>query len=183
MRFPRLPWFRRQGQEPAHAVPIQPTEDMARPVPMPPTVDLTLSRRVFYRKVGTSSTLSCPRCNHTLVCETGVYFVTTRQGQQPGGHLIMSGNFGFYCPACPTVVMDQGELDQYVHLGAQNGETKPAYAVLGLVDLESLPEAQSHLSFDELDELPLIPFHAVDRPRRSQKKRRRNPKARRKQRR
>ena len=63
---------------------MQPTEDMARPVPMYPTVDLSLPRRLFYRRMVTSSTPSCPRCKTPLVCETGVYFVTMEAGSYRG---------------------------------------------------------------------------------------------------
>jgi hypothetical protein len=167
----RLPWLRRKPEKPR------------QPIPRQPAVDLTLPRRVFYRTLETSSGPLCPRCHETLVDETGVYLVTTWSGRQREDDFIISADFGRYCPACPTVVIDPNQLGEYVHLGVRTGKMPNAYAVLGLIDLEAIPEESRDVPFGELDELPLVPFEPEGSPQRPQKQRRRQSKARRKKRR
>jgi hypothetical protein len=73
---------------------------------------------MFYRAVNPSQDTPCPRCGKTLWPETGVYVIATRQGGRPGDHLMISGNFGFYCAACPTVVMDPEQVVDVLQIGA-----------------------------------------------------------------
>jgi hypothetical protein len=112
-----------------------------------------------------------------------MYFVATRQGRQQGENFMMNGDFGFYCPACPTVVVDPEKLGRLFYAGAQKWDMGDAYVVLGLIDLEAIPAEQRHVPIDELEELPLVPFEPGDRPRLPQKQRPRKPKPRRKKRR
>lgn len=73
---------------------------------MKSTVDLTLSRRVFYRTIKTPLRSPCPRCGTTLSPEAGLYFVATRKDGRQRDDFMISGGFGFYCSTCPTVVID-----------------------------------------------------------------------------
>jgi hypothetical protein len=154
----RLPWFRRQHKEPAHPSPIQSPPPAADPTPMAPTIDLTRSRRVFYRTVESTRRPACPRCKSTLSPETGVYVVTTWQGVRQGDDFVISGDFGFYCPSCPTVVIDPGQLGHMLRAGAYKWDVGDAFMVRGLMALEAIPEAQRDVPFDELDAVPLVPF-------------------------
>jgi hypothetical protein len=169
--FMKLPWLRHKQEAPAE------------PAPMASTVDFTLPRMVFYRTVETDPMSSCPRCGTTLSPETGVYFVATRQGGRQGENFMMSGDFGFYCPACPTVVVDPEELGQYFYVSAQKWDVGDAYVVLGLIDLDAIPEEQRHVPIDERDALPFVPFEPGDRPPWPHKQHRRKPRSRRKKRR
>ncbi len=146
-------------------------------------VDLTLPRTVFYRAVETAPMSLCPGCDTTLSPEMGMYFVATQQGRRQGESFMMSGNFGFYCPACPTVVIDPEKLGQLFYAGAQKWDMGDACVVLGLIDLDAIPEEQRDVPFDELEELPLVPFEPGDRPRLPQKQPTRKPKPRRRKRR
>ena len=167
----KFPWWRHKHRE------------RAKPTPRDPTIDLTLPRMVFYRAVKPVPMSPCPRCGTALSPETGVYFVATRQGMRQGESFMMSGDFGFYCPACPTVVVDPEELGRYFDAGAHKWDIGDAYGVLGLIDLDAIPEEQRHVPIDELEELPLVPFEPGERPLRSQSQRPRPPKPRRKKRR
>jgi hypothetical protein len=112
--------------------------------------------------------------------ETGVYVIATRQGGQPGDHLMISGDFGFYCANCPTVVMDPEKLTHLLQVGASGWEVGDAYAVLGLMAMEAIAEDQRDAPIDALDAIPLVPFEPGDRPRRSSKARRRKGESKRK---
>jgi hypothetical protein len=167
----KFPWWRHKHGE------------RAKPAPRAPTSDLTLPRMVFYRAVKPAPMSPCPRCGTALSPETGVYFVATRQGRRQGESFMVRGDFGFYCPACPTVVVDPEELGRYFAAGAHKWDMGDAYVVLGLIDLDAIPEEQRHVPIDALEELPLVPFAPGERPRRSQSQRPRPPKPRRKKRR
>jgi len=179
----RFPWLRRPHEKPAEPPPMQRAEEPAQPPTMPPTVDLTLSRMVFYRAVATEPMSPCPRCGTMLSSQTGLYFVATQQGKRQGDSLMMSGDFGFYCPACPTVVIDPEELGQYLDVSLRRWNVGEAYVVLGLIDVDAIPEAERDVPFDELAALPLVPFQPVDRPRLPHNRQRRQPQSKRKKRR
>ncbi|ETX05218.1 MAG: hypothetical protein ETSY2_24275 [Candidatus Entotheonella gemina] len=105
--------------------------------------------------------------------------MATRQDGQQGDNFIMSGDFGFYCPACPTVVIDPEKLGDMLQAGNSRWDVGDAYSVLGLVAMEAIPEDQRDMPFDELDAMPLVPFDPGDRPRRSPKQRQRKAKSKR----
>ena len=128
----KFPWWRHKHGE------------RAKPAPRAPTSDLTLPRMVFYRAVKPVPLAPCPRCGTALSPETGVYFVATRQGRRQGESFMVRGDFGFYCPACPTVVIDPEELGRYFDAGAHKWDMGDAYGVLGLIDLDAIPEEHRH---------------------------------------
>jgi hypothetical protein len=179
----KFPWFWRWRKSPDDDTPVQPTPTQSPPAATAATVDLTLTRRMFYRAVNPSLDTPCPRCGKTLSPEPGVYFIATRQGGQQGDHFMISGDFGFYCGACPTVVIDPEKLIDLLQVGATRWDVGDAYTVLGLIAMEAIPEDQRDVPIDELDAIPLVPFEPGDRPRRSSKPRRRKGKSKRKKRR
>lgn len=179
----KFPWFRRWLKKSDERASVQPPPPQAPPAPMTSTVDLTLTRRMFYRTVDLSQDAPCPRCGKTLSPETGVYFVATREGGQQGDNFMLSGDFGFYCGTCPTVVIDPEKLIDLMQIGATRWDVGDAYTVLGLIAMEAIPEAQSDVPIDELDAIPLVPFEPGDCPRRWTKQRQRKGKPKRKKRR
>ena len=128
----KFPWFWRWRKHPDDDTPVQPTPTQALPATAS-TVDLTLTRRMFYRAVNPSQDTPCPRCGKTLSPETGVYVIATRQGGQPGDHFMISGDFGFYCASCPTVVIDPEQVVDVLQIGATGWDVGDAYSVLQLV--------------------------------------------------
>ena len=128
----KFPWFWRWRKRPDDDTPVQPTPTQALPATAS-TVDLTLTRRMFYRAVNPSQDTPCPRCGKTLSPETGVYVIATRQGGQQGNHFMISGNFGFYCASCPTVVIDPEQVVDVLQIGATGWDVGDAYSVLQLV--------------------------------------------------
>jgi hypothetical protein len=77
----KLPWLRYKPKRPSE------------PAPKALPIDLTLPRTVFYRAVKTAPMSPCPRCQQTLSPETGMYFVSTRQGRRQRENFMMSGTF------------------------------------------------------------------------------------------
>lgn len=174
----KFPWFRRRkAPDDAASMPLIEAQNL--PTPTISAVDLTLSRRVFYRTVEPDLGAPCPRCGQPLSPEIGVYFIATRKGGRQGDNFMISGDFGFYCPACPTVVIDPEKLVDILQIGASKWDVGDAYAVRGLIATEAIPEEQRAVPFDELDAIPLVPFESGDRPRRSSKQRRRKGKSKR----
>ena len=39
-------------------------------------------------------------------------------------------------------------------------ETRPEFAVLGLIDLDAVPPEEAHIPISDLDPLPLVRFHS-----------------------
>ncbi len=179
----KFPWFRRWRKAADDDTSEQPTPTQAWPAVTSSMVDLTLTRRMFYRAVDPSRDTACPRCEETLSPETGLYFIATRKGGKQGDNFMISGDFGFYCPACPTVVIDPEQLVDLLQVGATKWDVGDAYTVLGLIATEAIPEEQKDVPFGELDAIPLVPFEPGDRPRRSPKQQRRKGKSKRKKRR
>ncbi len=56
--------------------------------------------REFEREPG-----PCPRCGGMLQQQHQLYAVATRRGSQLTDTFMLSGDFGWYCEACPTVVV------------------------------------------------------------------------------
>jgi len=179
----KFPWFRRRPKAPDNAASLEPTLAQDPPIRTTPTVDLTLTRRMFYRAVPSSLEARCPRCEEPLSQEMGLYFIATRQGGRQSDNFMIHGDFGFYCPACPTVVIDPEKLIDILQIGATRWDVGDAYTVLGLIATEAIPEEQRDVPFDELDAIPLVPFEPGDRPRRSSTQRRRKGKSKRQKRR
>ena len=46
---------------------------------------------------------------------------------------MISGDFGFYCANCPTVVMDPEQVVDVLQIGATGWDVGDAYSVLQLV--------------------------------------------------
>ncbi|MFC1717562.1 SEC-C metal-binding domain-containing protein [Candidatus Poribacteria bacterium] len=114
----------------------------------------------------------CPRCNASLEREYHSYFVAIdEEGELET--LMMGHNGGFFCPNCPTVVLDSRIVDELIESHAQRaGYTEGEYvkyAVMGIADLDAIPEEKKNLPLGD-DDNP-IPFIKLEpAPNKSQKR-------------
>jgi hypothetical protein len=75
---------------------------------------------------------------------------------------LISGDFGWYCEDCLTVVINPAEVDEMLSFSRPDWDTGEAFAVLGLVDLDAVPEEKSHLPLgDDDNPVPLVAFTEV----------------------
>jgi hypothetical protein len=99
---------------------------------------------------------SCPRCNADLESKRESYLVDVNQRR--GTESFMIGcDGGWFCPKCPTVVLDPRAFKNMVSVTA--GGRSPRYTVLGIVDMGAVPKSKRHLPLGEKgNPIPLIEF-------------------------
>lgn len=119
-------------------------------------IDKTIERTMFFHGED-SKPENCPQCNQQLVQENyGPYQIAIFNGRQIADEFVMSGKFGYLCPACATAVIHIPDLTEM--LSHITGEDDVAYTVLGLVNLDAVSPEQRHLPLDDLDPYPLVHF-------------------------
>lgn len=121
-------------------------------------VDLTLPR-ISYDKNELTDNGRCPQCNTSLSKEYGSYMVALfdQQGKVADAFTISGHDIGYYCPTCPTVVLDYDPLTK--QLNAAQGyfkdvPTDTTMSVLGLLDID----AMAAMDPESLEQYPIISF-------------------------
>jgi len=161
MKFPRIGrWFGQKKQSPLTAA--------DHPSPSSSDIDFTIKRRLYYRPVFPGA--PCPRCRTALVRELGTYVVITKHNRRETEPWMIGGDFGHYCPRCPTIVINPEDLEPYLDTARRKFDVGKLFAVLGLVALEDLTEEEKNTPVEKLDSIPLVPFY-VSKPKGKKKKR------------
>ena len=107
---------------------------------------------------------SCPNCHGDLESEHHAYMIAIREGREER-YLTVGCNAGSFCQSCPTVVLDQAVIEDLISIDAKGTSLK--YAVMGMVDLDAVPEEKKDIPFGGDDNpIPLIKF---ERPNLSRK--------------
>jgi hypothetical protein len=113
--------------------------------------------RKMYWSDAVRGTRLCPDCHARLVAELQTYLLVVRHGKSLDSRLVGSDG-GYFCPACPVVVLDRKQFDAYVAMGPVV-RAGSSYVVSGLIDLSAVPEDSEDLPFDEVDNpLPVVVF-------------------------
>lgn len=100
---------------------------------------------------------SCPDCGEPLECEQHTYLTAIRRNGDIDFQ-IMGNTAGHFCGNCPVVVLDREEVEAYVSIMAPRGDNV-SYVVMGIVDLEAVPEDKRNVPLGEDDNpLPLVEF-------------------------
>ena len=122
--------------------------------PVDPSVPRVCIYQGFEKEPG-----PCPRCGGALHQEHQLYAIATRRGRQMTDTFMISGDFGWYCEDCLTVVINPEKVGEMLSFSKPGWDTGEAFAVLGLVDLSAVPEEKSHLPLgDEDNPIPLVEF-------------------------
>jgi len=139
-------------------------------------IDKSIERTLYYRET-TAPPRNCPQCGQALVQAYGPYQIATRQGQQLTDMLMISGDFGYLCAGCPTAVVHVPTLAEMLYdMPPKPGwRIGPEFAVIGLLNLDAIPDDQKHVPLDKLDDYPLVLFHVATTPKK-RPLRRRKPK-------
>ena len=100
---------------------------------------------------------SCPNCGTPLESEGHTYLMATRRSGNVD--LQMAGNTaGHFCGKCPVVVLDRDEFDSLAAFATRT-IGGGAYVVMGIVDLDAVPEDKRNLPFgDDTNPVPLVRF-------------------------
>lgn len=146
----KFPWFHRRTPKP-HTV-----EDHKRP--LSPDIDHTIDRRLYYRPIQSGAT--CPRCHKPLIQELATYLVVTFDDTGiETDRFMVGGDFGHYCPNCPTIVINPVDMKPYLDLAHAQFESGKGFAILGRVALEAFTEEENNTPVGELESIPIVPFH------------------------
>ncbi|MCO6479687.1 MAG: SEC-C domain-containing protein [Phaeodactylibacter sp.] len=99
----------------------------------------------------------CPECKGTLTEKACTILLAVRSARDKAEFLTnLSGSR--FCERCPVVVFDSSKVE-YAAIAGLKEETNFKYTVLGIVDLDAVPEEKRNLELgtDE-NPLPLIDF-------------------------
>lgn len=114
----------------------------------------------------------CPLCHSTLVIEYHSYVMATWSGEEATPYITGNDN-GSYCPECPVVVLDRKGFERTIEemAGRPDWEISGAvrFAVLGIVDMDAIPEDKQNLPLGGDDNpIPIVEFlHETDTANRS----------------
>lgn len=117
--------------------------------------NISIRRRRYWSSDGIS-VHTCPECGGPLGQAFQTYMLFVKHGREVDPFL--TGNpGGYFCAACPVVVLDAKEFEQSSHavLGGRSGQ----FAVAGIVNIDALPEDQRDAVFaDDDTPIPLVEF-------------------------
>lgn len=119
-------------------------------------IDPSVPRRRFWSD-DVGGTGVCPLCGHALINEPQTYMMMVRQGGQTTP-FVVGNREGYFCPRCPTVVLDRHGFGEYARRGVRND--RPAeFTILGLLDLAAIPPEKQGLPVDsDENPIPLVRF-------------------------
>lgn len=113
---------------------------------------------------------SCPKCNANLEREYHSYMVAIdEEGEREA--VMMGHDGGLFCPKCATVVLDRKVVEEMLsdHVQYQTNKHVESlgYAVVGIVDLDAVPEEKKDIPLGDDNPVPLIGLELVsNRPQR-----------------
>ena len=111
----------------------------------------------------------CPECWTRLKNEYHTYMFAVIEGSdiQP---FMIGTDAGYFCAKCPTVVLDYEKFEQLASI-AGHGKDQLPFTVIGLVDLDAVPEEKAGISVgDDDNPIPLVQFTNITSSRMSQKR-------------
>lgn len=148
MKLP-IPWRQRSPAEPT-------------PAADSPEIDLKLPRECTYRSFDREPG-PCPRCGGRLYQRRELYLIATRRGPTLADAFMTSGDFGWFCAICPSVVINSRGVGSMLRYGKPGWDVGSEFTVLGLVDLDAVPPGKRNVPLgEEGNPFPLIKFtHAA----------------------
>ena len=105
----------------------------------------------------------CPKCGGVLEQASLPYMVATRTGKRLDDSFIISSDFGWFCKACPVVVLNQSGLHKMMNFSKPGWKIGSEFTVLGIMDLDAIPENKRHLPISS-PEIPnvLVKFRNLE---------------------
>ncbi len=102
----------------------------------------------------------CPDCGTPLESEHHAYMLVTRRGGEMDFHIV-GNTAGNFCERCPLLVLDREKFENFVAIAARpRGGVE--YMVMGIIDLDAVPEDKKGLPFDDdTNPVPLVEFTNV----------------------
>jgi len=124
-------------------------------------IDVSIPRRMFWSDKLVNKK-KCPLCHSTLAPEYQSYVMVTWSGEE-ATQFITGNNDGAFCPECPVVVLDRKGFERTIAEMVEKPDWGISgtvrFAVLGIVDVDAIPEDKKHLPLgDDDNPVPLVEF-------------------------
>jgi len=101
----------------------------------------------------------CPECGTKLEKEYHAYAVAAGGGDDDDTLLLTGNDLGSFCPKCDVVVLDVRGFASHVSLGISPESRASKFVVLGIVDVDAIPEEKQNLPLGAKDNpVPLVKF-------------------------
>ena len=127
-------------------------------------IDLSEPRHAVYQSFEGGAG-PCPQCGGRLRQSRQTYSVATRRGRKLLDSFVMGSDFGWYCEACPVVVINSREVSKLLGQSMPHWDVGNEFSVDGIVDLDAIPEHERHLPIGGADNpMPLIEFQGPSAP-------------------
>lgn len=124
--------------------------------------DASVPRKMFWSDKLVNKK-KCPLCHSTLENEYHTYAMVIRSGGEVTP-FIAGNDSGAFCPECPVVVLDRKGFERVIE---KIPEERPdwgisgavAFVVMGIVNMDAVPEDKRHLPLGEDDNpIPIVEF-------------------------
>ncbi len=121
-------------------------------------IDITNPRECVYQQFEEQPG-PCPRCGGPLQSHKATYLVDTRSGRKRTDSFFIGNDMGWFCARCPTVVINPEEVSEYLTHSLPHWNIGAEFVVLGIVDLDAIPEQKRNLPLGHDDNpVPLVAF-------------------------
>jgi hypothetical protein len=119
------------------------------------SVDISIPRKMFWSNEA-GGTEFCPECHSPLENDSQTYVLAAEKGRHVDT-FIAGNDAGYFCTQCPVVVLDCQEFDEFAAMILGEGHTR--FNVLGIVDMDAVPESKQDLPLGDGDNpIPLVKF-------------------------
>ncbi len=124
-------------------------------------IDITIPRECIYQEFENEPG-PCPRCGAGLQQSRQTYLIATRHGRTMADPFMVGSDFGWFCAACPTVVINPYEVKKLLSYGKPDWDIGPEFGVMGVIDLDAVPPDKANVPLGEDDNpIPLVEFTNV----------------------
>ena len=118
--------------------------------------DPSIQRQMFWSNAVGGKTY-CPRCLSRLENENQVFMMAIRESHD-AKPFVVGNDAGYFCPQCPTIILDGDTFAEFAR-GSVDRDTDAEFSVLGLVDLEAVPEEKRSVPLGGDDNpIPFVKF-------------------------
>jgi hypothetical protein len=115
--------------------------------------------RHMYWSTELENSKRCPSCRSRLKKIHQTYLLLVKTKREPDEFLIGCDG-GYFCHRCPTVVLDKEEFTEMAKI--TTNAPYFGFKIVGIVDLDSIPEDKKDKLFDDDNPIPLVPFASIN---------------------
>ena len=121
-------------------------------------INITSPREAVFKFI-TGKTGPCPRCRGRLMRQYQNYMAAIYKGTREIDTFLVGGNFGWFCPSCPTVVIDNKALQKLLSDIHHSLDINSRIVVKGIVNIDAIPETKRHVPIGARgNPAPLVEF-------------------------